>query len=137
MFSSLLAEITGAIPATEATEISDIAGEAPALIVFGNPTNESVTAQNDALRPGQNDLRQLSITVVHVPDGDGPVSLNGLPCSLAADRIRTGLNREALEQFQVMLLDSDGRLLLRSDKPVPLDQLREAIRVVGRTGGNQ
>jgi hypothetical protein len=137
MFSSLLAEIIGVIPATKATEISDIAGEAPALIVFGNPTNESVTAQNDALRPGQNNLQQLSISVVHVPDGDGPVLINGLPCSLAADRIRTGLNRDALEQFQVMLLDPDGRLLLRSDKPVTLDQLREAIRLVGRTGGNQ
>jgi len=137
MFSSLLAEITGAIPATEATEISDIAGEAPALFVFGNPTSEPVTAQNDALRPGQNDLRQLSITVVHVPDGDGPVSLNGLPCNLSADRIRTGLNRDPLEQFTAMLLDSKGRLLLRSDKPVTLDQLREAIRLVGRTGGNQ
>jgi hypothetical protein len=128
MLQSLIAEITGAVPTSiEATEI--VSGKR-LVVIFEDTLGALRTWQNELLKINSDRLRGMDIAVACIPnDGQDPL-LNGHPANLPVADLRTHLQGTDTGKFEVILLNSDGNVMLRSSGPVTIDQLSEAVRLV-------
>ncbi|MBW6425449.1 hypothetical protein KX729_28955 [Rhizobium sp. XQZ8] len=131
---SLVAEITGAIPISDAA--TDIAPGRRVLIVFENGRTTLKDWHNDLLWIDRDRLRLLNVSVVSIPsEGDG-VLLNGIHATLPTDRLKVEvLGNPEDEKPGVVLISSDGRVLLRSDHAVTIQQIGDAIKTLDRENG--
>jgi len=131
---SLVAEISGAIPISDAA--TDVAPGRRVLIVLENGSTTLRDWHSDLLWIDRDRLRLLNVSVVSIPsEGDG-VLLDGSRATLPTDRLRAEvLSNSETENPAVVLISSDGRLLLRSDHAVTIQQIGEAIKTLDRENG--
>ena len=121
---SLLAEITGAISISDTA--TDVASGRRVLIVFENGSTTLKDWHSDLLWIDRDRLRVLNVSVVSIPSESEDVLLDGLRATLPTNRLRAEvLGNPADEKPAVVLISSDGRILLRSDHDDPADRRRD------------
>ena len=122
---SLLAEIAGALPADDGKAVADVASGKRLIVIFEDTLGALRTWQNDLLKTDQQRLRDLNIAVACIPKGEGEALLNGHPATLPVSNLRDALNADG--RFEIVLLGTEGGVLLRSNEPVSIDKISEAI----------
>jgi hypothetical protein len=131
---SLVAEITGAIP------LSDVASEVlpgrRVLIVFENSSSTLRGWHDDLMRIDRDRLQILNVSVVGIFSESKDVLLNGAHSTLPVDELIAELLGSPQDGTPVVVvLSSDGRILLRSDHAVTIQQIGDAIKTLDRDNG--
>ncbi len=134
VLKSLIAEITGRVPAQAGELYDQIAPGHRLVVIFEDTLGALRDWQDELLRIDGDALRQMNIWVACVPSDGQPALLNGRASDLPVVRLRQALSEASPGEFQVVLLDIEGDVILRADGPVTIEQLSE---VVGRVSPGQ
>ncbi|MDR6821041.1 hypothetical protein J2X76_006241 [Neorhizobium sp. 2083] len=127
VLKSLIAEITGQVP-PQASDISEeIAPGRRLVVIFEDTLGALREWQNELLRTDGDALRHMNMWVACVPSDGHPALLNGRVSDFPVEELRHALSEGSPGQFQVVLLDVEGDVILRADGPVTIEQLSEAV----------
>jgi hypothetical protein len=127
---SLLAEITGSVP-TDLNLGAKVVPGKRLVVIFEDTLGALRIWQNELLKINSQRLRDLGLSVACVPQGSEEPMLNGHAAPLPVAALREELQGQDTGKFEVLLLDVDGSVMLRSDGPVTIEQLTEAINMIG------
>jgi hypothetical protein len=105
-----------------AGSLSAFAGTARVLVIFEDSTGELMRRQDEALSIDA--LRALDVVVVHVGSG---VHVSKRPTTLDAADIRSDLGGREVGRFEVVLIDRNGSLVMRSDDPVTIEEIAQTV----------
>ena len=128
---SLVAEITAVLPRKRKVT-KRAASETRLLVLFEDTLGALRVWQNELLKIDGAALRKIGVNVACVPSDHQPPLLNGRPAELPVKELRSELQGEVPGKFEVVLLDFRGDVILRSDGPVTIEQLTEAVKGNGR-----
>jgi hypothetical protein len=131
LLQSLISEITGAVPHDDVKLVEAVAPNRRLIVIFEDTLGALRAWQNELLKIDGDRLREMHVAVACVPSDGQPTLLNGKPATLPVDELRDTLQGNAAGKFEVLLLDFDGRLLLRSEGPVTIGQLADAVKNLG------
>lgn len=127
---SLVSEITGAIPPSDVA--SEVLPGRRVLIVFENRSTTLRGWHDDLMRIDRDRLRLLNVSVVGIFSESKDVLLNGAHSTLPVDEL---IGSPQNGTPVVVVLSSDGRILLRSDHAVTIQQIGDAIKTLDRDNG--
>ena len=105
-----------------AGSLSAFTGTARLLVIFEDNTGELLRRQDALLSIDA--LRALDIVVVHVGSG---VQVSRRPTTLDAAGIRSELGGPDTGGFEIVLIDRKGSLVMRSDEPVTIEKIAQAV----------
>lgn len=126
---SLIAEITGQLAVADAE--ADIVPGKRLVVIFEDTLGALRVWQNELLTINSARLRSMDICVACIPnDGYGPL-LNGRPAVLPVAELKRQLQGGDTGKFEVVLVNYDGSIMLRSDGPVTIEQLQDAVTRLG------
>ncbi|MCB5203737.1 DUF4174 domain-containing protein [Neorhizobium sp. T786] len=126
---SLMAEITGGLPVTD--DAADGVPHKRLVVIFEDTLGALRAWQNELLKINSARLRSMDICVACIPnDGCGPL-LNGRPAALPVADLKLQFQGTDTGKFEVLLVDYDGSIMLRSDGPVTIEQLQDAVTGLG------
>ncbi|MGK9055505.1 DUF4174 domain-containing protein, partial [Neorhizobium petrolearium] len=97
-----------------------------ALVLFEDNLSPVRKWQTELLKMDQDALRAMDIAVICVSADEGPSMINGRPQSLPVVDLRREL-QGGDGKFEAILIDKDANILLRSDAPVTIAQIEEAV----------
>ena len=130
VLKSLIAELTGHVP-SQAGDLSDeIAPGRRLVVIFEDTLGALREWQNELLQIDGDALRQMNMWVACIPSDGQPALLNGRASDLPVEELRQVLSESSPGEFQVVLLDVEGTVILRADGPVTIEQLSEAVKQV-------
>lgn len=97
-----------------------------ALVLFEDNLSPVRRWQTELLKMDQGALRAMDIAVICISADDGPSMINGRPQLLPVKELRQELQGH-IGKFEAILIDKDANILLRSDAPVTIPQIEEAV----------
>jgi hypothetical protein len=128
---SLITEITGALP--EMDMPARIVPGKRLVVIFEDTLGALRSWQNELLKIDSDRLRSIDVSVACIPnDGEQPL-LNGRPTVLPVADLKRELQGTDTGRFEVILLNRDGNVMLRSGGPVTIEQLEKAVATIGET----
>lgn len=126
---SLIAGITGRRAITDAG--ADVVPPKRLVVIFEDTLGALRVWQNELLTINSDRLRSMGICVACIPnDGNGPF-LNGRPAALPVAELKRQLQGSDTGKFEVVLVNYDGSIMMRSDGPVTIEQLQDAVTRLG------
>ncbi|MBU1312432.1 MAG: hypothetical protein KJ947_26340 [Alphaproteobacteria bacterium] len=128
MLQSLLVEIFGAIPPSQGETVADVVPHKNALVLFEDNLAPVRRWQTELLKLDSDALRAMEIAVVCLPSDNEPALVNGHPQSLPVQKIRQEL-QGGTGKFEAVLVSKAGDVILRSDAPLTIRQIQEALGV--------
>lgn len=129
LIRSLIAEVTGALPQQESA--ADIVPGKRLIVIFEDTLGALRTWQNELLKLDSDRLRTLDVCVACIPnDGQVPL-LNGRPAALPVADLKRELQGTDPGRFEVIVLNHDGTVMLRSEGPITIEQLDQVISTIG------
>jgi hypothetical protein len=132
MLQSLIAELTGAMPKADGEAAVDLVPGKRTLVLFEDTLGALRSWQNDLLKIDGDTLRSLDICVACIPSDSLHPLLNGRPADLPVAQLRSQLKGDRDGSFEVILVDFDGRVILRSAGPLTIGQIADAVKELGR-----
>jgi hypothetical protein len=132
MLQSLMAELTGTVPKADGEAAVDLVPGKRTLVLFEDTLGALRSWQNDLLKIDGDTLRGLDICVACIPSDAQQPLLNGRPADLPVAQLRSQLKGDRDGSFEVILVDFDGRVILRSPGPLTIGQIAEAVKELGR-----
>ncbi|CCM78170.1 DUF4174 domain-containing protein [Rhizobium mesoamericanum] len=137
MLKSLLKELVGASSGVleRCPSLLPFRNKCHVLVLFEGASDERPEMQEDLLENQQDALRSHDIALLRVAGG-GVFSSTDSPVEIDADVIRHDLNGPSPEEFEAVLVDREGAVVLRSTKPVSLPYLLDLIGAGSGAGKN-
>lgn len=132
MLQSLIAELTGTYPQADGEAATNLVPGKRTLILFEDTLGALRSWQNDLLKIDGDMLRNLDICVACIPSNSQQPLLNGRPADLPVETLRSRLKGERDGSFEVLLVDFDGQVILRSPGPLTIGQITDAVQQLGR-----
>ncbi|CAD7032344.1 hypothetical protein REJC140_03041 [Pseudorhizobium endolithicum] len=126
MLQSLLAEIFGAVPAPQAGSVARVAPDKRALVIFEDNLAPVRKWQTDLLKVDQDALREMDTVVLCIAADGEPSMVNGQPQALPVADLRRELQADG-GKFELFLVERDGTVILRSDVPLTVADLKKAL----------
>lgn len=126
---SLIADITGSLPQQEAA--ADIVPGKRLIVIFEDTLGALRTWQNELLKLDSDRLRTLDVCVACIPNDDQVPLLNGRPAALPVADLKRELQGTDTGRFEVIVLNRDGTVMLRSEGPITIEELDRAISTIG------
>ncbi|TCL67210.1 DUF4174 domain-containing protein [Rhizobium sp. BK251] len=123
MLKSLVRELIGASPETKRSpdSLRDFRGRCSVLAVFEDSDDERPVLQEQLLKQCGAVLERCNIAVLKIAGG-GVFQLLDEPYDIDADEIRDEL-KVSSDDFEVVLVDMDGTVRLRSRQPIDVHEL--------------
>ena len=97
-----------------------------ALVLFEDNLSPVRRWQTELLKLDREALREMDIAVLCIAADDGPSMINGCPCPLPVEDLRRELQGD-IGKFEAILLDKDANILLRSETPVTIGEIKAAV----------
>ncbi|SMF53198.1 protein of unknown function [Xaviernesmea oryzae] len=113
-------------PAASGEMAAALVPDKRALVLFEDNLSPVRKWQTELLKMDQDALRAMDIAVICVSADEGPSMINGRPQSLPVVDLRREL-QGGDGKFEAILIDKDANILLRSDAPVTIAQIEEAV----------
>jgi hypothetical protein len=132
MLQSLMAELTGATTKNDGEAAVDLIPGKRTLVLFEDTLGALRSWQNDLLKIDGDTLRSLDICVACIPSDSQQPLLNGRPADLPVAQLRSKLKADKDGRFEVILVDFDGTVILRSDGPLTIGKIASALETIGR-----
>lgn len=106
-----------------AESLSAFAGTARVLVIFEDSQGEFLKRQDALL--SIDPLRALDVVVVHVDDSRVQVSKR--LTTLRATDIRSELDGPEPGRFEVVLIDRNGSVVMRSNAPLTIEEIAQTV----------
>ncbi|WP_105432374.1 hypothetical protein [Neorhizobium sp. T6_25] len=135
VLQSLIAEITGQVPPQTKKLLGQVAAGRLLVVIFEDTAGALRVWQNELLKINGDVLRGMNMWVACVPADGQQALLNGRPTDLPIAELRQALCEGMSGAFQVVLLNSDGEVILRANGPVTIEQLADAVERTGSSSG--
>lgn len=131
MLKSIIREIMGPAPRAPAAPdcLKPFIGLKRVLIIFADADDDRALVQDEALRRAHFSLIENDIEVLSVAGG-GVFPTFEETEDLDADEIRDDLQGPPPGEFGLLLLDCDGKILLRSKEPMSTEDIIGALSSV-------
>lgn len=121
MFKSLLKELVGipTNPTEDLETLGEFRGKCHVLVLFEGSDDDRPEVQERYMENQQSALEAKNVSLLRVAGGGVFSSLDS-PLDISADDIRSDLNGPSPEEFEAVLVDKQGHVILRSPTPVEL-----------------
>ncbi|WP_431323332.1 DUF4174 domain-containing protein [Rhizobium sp. YTU87027] len=128
MLKSLLKEIIGAPPAIleRCPSLLPFRNKYHVLVLFEGAADDRPEIQENLLANQHDTLQSYEIALLRVAGGGVFTSLDN-PADIDADELRNDLHGPSPEEFEAVLVDREGAVVLRSSNPVSLPYLLDLI----------